>query len=140
MKDDAADIRAARTRQNQAIAAHDLAAIEQVWDSDVVVTAGMGVAFKGARLYRRAFEEEFAAFPDTKYERRPEDIEVSVVRPLAAERGSWTRQWTGQTGKGEMRGVYMAMWQKAAGGWRIRSELYVLLTRTGPGCPPPKAP
>jgi hypothetical protein len=73
------------------------------------------------------------------YERRTEDVEVSAVRPLAAERGSWTRRWTGQTGKGEMRGTYMAMWQ-VAGEWHIRSELYVLLTCAGPGCPPANAP
>jgi ketosteroid isomerase-like protein len=140
VENDAAAIRAARLRQNEAIAAHDLAAIEMTWESDVVVTAGMGVAFQGATQYRKAFEDEFAAFPDTKYERRPEAIDVSSVRPLAAERGSWTREWTSKSGKGEMRGSYMAMWQKTNGEWRIRSELYVLLSCSGQGCPAPKAP
>jgi len=138
--DDAADIREARLRQNQAIAAHDLSGIEQVWDSAIVVTAGMGVAFRGAAIYRKAFEEEFAAFPDTRYERRPDSIEVSTVRPLAAERGTWLRSWTAKSGKGEMRGTYMAMWRKAGGEWRIRSELFVLLACAGPACPQPEAP
>ena len=139
-EDDAAAIRAARTRQNEAIAAHDLAAIQRTWEPNIVVTAGMGFAFQGDSIYRSAFEEEFAAFPDTKYERKSESIDVSTVRPLAAERGSWTRDWTGKAGKGHMRGSYMAMWQKTAGEWRIRSELFVLLECSGPGCPTPKAP
>ena len=138
--DDVAQIREARLRQNQAIAAHDLAGIEQAWDSAIVVTAGMGVAFRGAAIYRKAFQEEFEAFPDTRYERRPDTIQVSAVRPLAAERGTWLRTWTAQSGKGEMRGTYMAMWEKTAGEWRIRSELFVLLTCTGPACPQPEAP
>jgi ketosteroid isomerase-like protein len=138
--DDAAQIREVRRRQNQAIASHDLAAIAQPWDSAIVVTAGMGVAFRGANLYRKAFEQEFEAFPDAGYERRPDTIEVSTVRPLAAERGTWVRDWTAQSGKGEMRGTYMAMWQKTAGVWRIRSELFVLLTCAGPACPTPEAP
>jgi ketosteroid isomerase-like protein len=138
--DDAAEIREARLRQNQAIAAHDLPGIEQAWDSTIVVTAGMGVAFRGAAIYRKAFEDEFAAFPNTRYERRPDTIEVSRVRPLAAERGIWVRNWTATSGKGEMRGTYMAMWRKTAGEWRIRSELFVLLTCTGPACPQPEAP
>ena len=138
--DDAAQIRAARLKQNAAIAAHDVAAIERTWEADIAVTAGMGIAFQGADLYRKAFEEEFTAFPDTRYERRPEVIEVSTVRPLAAERGTWTRSWTGKKGRGEMWGTYMAMWQKRDGTWRIRSELFVLLSCSGEGCPPPRSP
>jgi ketosteroid isomerase-like protein len=138
--DDSAAIRAERLRQNAAIAVHDLTAIESTWESDIVVTAGMGIAFQGAALYRKAFEEEFATFPDTHYERQPQSIKVSNVRPLAAEEGSWTRTWTGKKGKGRMQGTYMAMWQKTDGAWRIRSELFVLLDCTGEGCPTPKAP
>jgi ketosteroid isomerase-like protein len=138
--DDAAQIRAERLKQNAAIAAHDVRAIERTWEPDIAVTAGMGIAFQGADLYRKAFEDEFASFPDTKYERRPDVIQVSAVRPLAAERGTWSRRWTSKKGRGEMRGSYMAMWQKTNGTWRIRSELFVLLSCSGEGCPPPRAP
>ncbi|MFQ5529746.1 MAG: YybH family protein [Gemmatimonadota bacterium] len=133
------DIRDAREAQNAAIRARDLDAIARYWEADVQSTAGTGVFVSGRDEYRLAFEEAFADLDDIVYTRVPDTIELSTVdvegvQRLASESGTWTGSWTSRRGPTQLVGVYTAMWQKRSGRWRIRSELFVALSCSGPEC------
>jgi len=128
--DDAATIRAARADQNASIAARNLDRVASFWLEDVQVTAGLGFAFRGRDIYRRAF----ALDSSVTYRREPEAIVVSSRWPLAWENGTWTGRLAGAAGPPAISGRYSAQWIKVEGRWLIRSELFVALECTGSPC------
>ena len=128
--DDAAVVRAARTEQNAAIAERNLDRVASFWLKDVQVTAGLGFAFRGREVYRRAFSLDSSI----TYRREPETIVVSAHWPLAWENGTWTGRLAGASGPPAISGRYSAQWVKVEGRWLIRSELFVALECTGVAC------
>ncbi len=135
-----AEILTARAASNKAIAAHDLNAVTGFWTDDIVMTAGSGTGAIGTDTWREALGQQFERYPDIVYIRTPEHVELSVVGPLAAERGRWVGRWTTDDGPVESGGTYSAMWRKESGRWRIRSQLFVTLTCTGAGCANARTP
>src|SRR6267154_2633708 len=77
--DDAADIRAARAEQNQAIAARDFDRVASFWVDDVQVTAGLAFTLRGREAYRRAFASDSGVV----YQREPDKVEVNSRWPIA---------------------------------------------------------
>ena len=121
---DQAAIRAAREQSNKAIREHDMKTFAASLTSDFVMVRGSS-AFVGTRdAYVQLFRDD-AADPDAAvYQRMPDKIEVSTAAPLAAEHG----RWVGLVhGKAAYSGTYLAQWRREPDGWKIRSELYVLL-------------
>ena len=58
--------------------------------------------------------------------RIPDKVEISGAAPLASEQGHWTGiRKDGTTAYG---GAYLAMWRKTGDAWKLRSELFVVLT------------
>jgi ketosteroid isomerase-like protein len=124
-------IREARARSNQAIAAHDLAAIARVWMEDVHVVSSTSAQTAGRELNQQRMARQFTNRPDTIYVRRPTVIDVYSSWGVAAERGEWTGRWTEPDGALEIGGTYLAQWRKLDGQWLIQAELYVPTRCTG---------
>jgi ketosteroid isomerase-like protein len=124
-------IRAARVRSNQAIAAHDLAAIAAVWMDDVHVVSSTSAQTAGRAQNQQRMGAQFANRPDTIYIRRSTTIDVYPAWAVASERGEWTGRWTEPDGALEIGGAYLAQWRKVGGRWRIQAELFVPTRCTG---------
>jgi len=131
---DAALIREARTRSNDAIAAHDIDGILAELDSTFQITAGSGRFLQSRIAMGEAFSAQFAEFPDAIYVRSPESVEIADSRLLGFETGTWVGTWTTPAGPLRTGGRYSASWSKASGSWKIRSELFVTLFCEGTGC------
>ena len=121
-----ATIRALRQRSNRAIASHNIGEFADSLDSDFVMVRGSGVFVGSKKEYVALFEHDFADPHSVTYRRTPEKIEVSSAAPLAAEHGRWAGiNPDGTTGYG---GTYLARWRRTEKGWKIRSELFVVLS------------
>jgi ketosteroid isomerase-like protein len=124
-------IRAARTRSNQAIVAHDLAGIASVWMDDVHVVSSTSAQTAGRTQNLQRMAGQFGNRPDTIYIRRTTAIDVYPAWAVAAERGEWTGRWTEPDGALEIAGSYLAQWRKVDGRWLIQAELFVPTRCTG---------
>jgi ketosteroid isomerase-like protein len=124
--DAAADIRAARARSNQGLASRSIQAFSETLADDVVMIRGSGVVVPTRQGYIDLIADDFKNPDAFRYVRTPDAIEISAAAPLAAERGHWSG--TGPNGAPAFGGTYLAMWRRTADGWKIRSELFVVLT------------
>jgi ketosteroid isomerase-like protein len=127
-RDDLAAIRALRSANNRAIAAHDLAAFLPMFADDAVFTWSNGSSAVGKAALRGFFASDFADPNFTSYVRTPCSISVSDGGARAIERGSWTALKRGTRYGGD----YAAHWMRMPEGWRVRGELYVKLYGSGP--------
>ena len=128
--DDVSQIRAARTRSNQALAQHDTQAFAETLAPDFVIVRGNGLFVPSRQAWLENVAVEFKNPDAVRYERISETIQISNLAPIAAEHGHWTA--TLPNGKLAYTGTYLAMWKHSTAGWQIRSELFVLLTCEDP--------
>ena len=131
---DEEQIRMARARYNDAIADHNVPGIVSFHDDEYQVTTSLGQLEQG-RDDTAAWEQLIASRANLLYVRTPEIIEVSKDYPLAAETGTWLGTWSAADGPVRTGGRYAAMWRKADGKWKVRSELFVALFCEGSRCP-----
>jgi ketosteroid isomerase-like protein len=124
--DAAAEIRAARQRSNQAIAKRDINAFAESIGADFVMIRGNGSFTPSRQAYIERFGADFKDPGTVRYERIPDKIDISAAAPLAAEHGHWIA--TRPNGQKAYGGTYLAMWRRTDAGWKIRSELFVVLT------------
>jgi ketosteroid isomerase-like protein len=136
---DRAAIRAARTAQNQAIAADDLDRVAAFWTEDVTVRRALGQALNGRAAARQALEPP-ATGSRIIYQRLTKDVEISAHWPLAFETGTWEGHLNTITGPTVIGGRFSAQWAKRDGRWLIRSEVFAALTCSGVGCESVAAP
>lgn len=119
------DIRSIRAKSNRAIAACDIAGVSASLAEDFVVVIGDGT-FLSRDEYIAAFAHGFEQPLVLSYERTADSVRVSDSLLLASEQGRWVARlpdgWTLFTG------TYMAMWRRTEVAWKLRSELFVLLT------------
>ena len=127
-------VRAARTAQNEAIAAGDLERAASVWTEDVTVRRALGQPLSGREAARKALEPPSAPATRLVYQRLTKDVEVSPKWPLAFETGTWEGHRGTISGPIVIGGRYSAQWVNRAGQWLIRSEVFVALTCSGVGC------
>jgi ketosteroid isomerase-like protein len=120
-----AEIRAARQASNAAIQHRDIAAFASSLADDFVMIRGNGGLVPSRQAYIEVFGEDFANPKAIRYQRVADKIEISKAAPLAAEHGHWVG--TLPDGTQAYGGTYMAMWRRAEAGWKIRSELFVVL-------------
>ena len=119
------DIRAARQASNEALKRHDIEAFGASLDPELVVVTGGGTFVPSRQAYMDRLAKDFTNPNAFRFERTAETVEVGETGTLAAERGHWVGfQHDGSRGLG---GTYLAMWRKTDAGWKIRSELFVLL-------------
>lgn len=130
---DAAEIRAARRAQNDAMATGDVERAATFWTSDVTIRRALGTGVSGMEAYKAIVQR--APIPDTAlvYQRTPTDVDVSARWPLAFETGTWSAR-VGGKGAEMIGGRYSAQWVKRDGRWLIRSEVFVALTCARAGC------
>jgi ketosteroid isomerase-like protein len=122
---DVAAIRTAREASNQALKHRDIRAFAASLDEDFVMIRGNGVLVPTRQAYIDTFQQDFSSPQSVSYRRAPDKINLSSAAPLAAEHGHWQgRRPNGTVAYG---GTYLAMWRKDSGGWKIRSELFVVL-------------
>ena len=124
-------IRAARTRSNAAIAAHDLEAISRVWMDDVHIVTSTSVKGSGREENRQRMARQFASRPDTVYVRQTSEVDVYAPWAVASERGEWTGTWTEPDGKVTIGGTYLAQWRKHGADWLIQAEVFVPVRCSG---------
>jgi ketosteroid isomerase-like protein len=132
--EDADSIRSLRAESNQAIAAHDVAALIQFFDDEYVIASSSGDILPGREENAESWTGHFAEFPDVVYVRTPADVVISDAYPAAMESGTWVGSMTTAHGRLEKGGQYSAGWRKAGGVWKIRSELFVALWCRGADC------
>ena len=128
----AAGVRAMRARSNAAIAAHDIESFSATLLPEVVVTSGHGGVRVGLDSVRASIARAFADSTFVDYVRTTDRVDLSAVRPIAAEHGRWIGHWRTADGAEEISGTYLAMWRLTDAGWRVRSELFVSLACRGP--------
>jgi ketosteroid isomerase-like protein len=128
-----AEIRATRQASNEAIRRHDIKSFATSLDTDFSMIRGNGVLAATRQAYIDLFVHDFADPQAIRYERVPDQVEISSAAPLAAEHGHWIG--THADGSRAYGGTYLAMWRKTEAGWKIRSELFVVLVcHDGPAC------
>lgn len=126
-------IRAARDELNDAVADRNTAVFSRYWLDDVQITAGSGEALGNSRA--RHVKRFVATFADPSFDggiRRTTRVEVSADNSLAAEHGEWEWRYRipatpGTTALQTSHGIYLVMWRKKSGAWRIQSETYVMM-------------
>jgi ketosteroid isomerase-like protein len=123
---DEAKIREIRAASNRAIAARDVAGVSASLADDFVVVIGDGTLLSREE-YIAAFAQGFEQPLPLSYERVADEIRLSEALPLAAEHGHWIGRLP--DGRTLFTGTYSAMWRGGEEGWKLRSELFVLLTQ-----------
>jgi ketosteroid isomerase-like protein len=114
---DEAAIRAIRVASNHAIQQGNVEAFAASLTADFVMVRGSST-FASRDGYIEAFARDFKDPGAIRYERVTDKVELSQAAPLAAEHG----------GSEAYGGTYLAMWRRTDTGWKIRSELFVVLT------------
>lgn len=132
--DDVEKIRSIRMQSNDAIARHDVDALQRFLNVDFVITISSGAIERSREEHATSFAAHFEQYPDVVYVRTPSQITLSKAYPLAIEHGTWVGSRTGENGKLENGGQYTAAWRKTDGTWRIYSELFVGLYCKGADC------
>ena len=124
-------IRAVREKSNAAIAAHDVATMGETWVEDFNVSASNGEVFASGQAMAEAFITSFEDPEFVTYRRTPSTISISEGGGFGAESGEWVGTWNKPDGEMNVRGVYLAQWQRQGREWRLRSELFVALSCSG---------
>ncbi len=118
-------IRRARDASNEAIRNHDAEAVASLFTEDYSLVASTNLQITGKDANRESFAEHFEERPDVVYVRTPR--ELGFYRPwgMAYEIGTWEGGWSeGERGV-EIRGTYLAKWQKVGDRWLIQAEVFV---------------
>lgn len=132
--DDADAIADIRKKSNEAIARHDVEAVQSFLDDDYVITISTGAIERSREEHGESFAAHFAQFPDVVYVRTPAEITISETYPLAIEHGTWVGSRTTGNGRLENGGKYSAAWRKSGDAWKIHSEIFVALYCRGADC------
>jgi len=120
-------IRARRARSNEAIAAHDAAALRRFFDPKITLITGAGLVLLGVDAAMTAFEGQFKDPDFVTYLRSTETVTLDHERKRAAEHGHWVGTWKSAEGGTRLSGTYLATWKKPGGAWILESELYIRL-------------
>jgi ketosteroid isomerase-like protein len=120
-------VRAARARQNRAIAEARIDEIASFWTDDVTICRGLGAQTAGKAAYRKLFEDDASTPERLVFVREPSSIDVSPRWPLAFETGNWSGRRGGVDGPVVISGRYSAHWVKRGEHWLIRAEVFVAL-------------
>jgi len=128
---DEAAIRTLRAQSNRAIQERNLTAFGQTMLPEIEVTRGSGSHVSGRDSVLASVAPQFNDPNFLGYVRHTDSLQISSSAPLAAEHGHWTGRFKRADGIQSLTGVYLAMWRKTNAGWRIRSELFVVLNCTG---------
>jgi len=119
------EIRAARRASNDALKRHDIEAFGASLDPELVVVTGGGTFVPSRQAYMDRLAKDFTNPDGFRFERTADTVDLGETGVLAAEHGHWVG--FNRNGSRGIGGTYLAMWRKTDKGWKIRSELFVLL-------------
>ena len=122
---DKEQISAIRIASNSALRSYDNEEVLSYLTDDVLTTTGNGVLLCG----KKELQEYILAGQKNKmyWIRDAKDITVNTVRGLAWESGTWNGYDPEISDKSIIGGNYSAMWTKASGIWKIKSQLFVTI-------------
>ena len=128
-----AAVRMQRAESNAAIEAHDAVRLRRVFDDGYHGIQGTsGDLDSGGEATARSYaDEEFKDSTFVTYRRTPTSIVSAQSGKRVAEAGRWEGIWRKSDGTMRKTGVYLAMWIRSGGTWRLKSEAFVTLTCTG---------
>jgi ketosteroid isomerase-like protein len=120
-----ARIRSLRAASNQALKAYDYPKVLSFLTDDVLTTTGAGTLLCGKKDLQAYIEQA----PDSKmyWVRTPSVVSVNAAAGLAWETGTWKGYDPAAGEKPVVGGNYSAMWTRASGDWKIKSQLFVSL-------------
>lgn len=122
---DKEDILTIRTASNLALKSYLYEEVLSYLTDDVVTTTGNGVLLCG----KKALEKYILDGGKSKmyWVRETKEIIVNEKRGLAWESGIWNGYNPEKGDNSIVNGKYSAMWTKASGIWKIKSQLFVTL-------------
>lgn len=125
------ELRNVRDQSNQAIAAHDTAAMARTLTADYHVLTSRN-AESGKMKMLVSLGADMEAKPDLVYKRNPEVVRIFPAWNMASEYGQWTGSWTEPGGSEVLvKGTYYAKWHLIDGHWLIRAEIFTPLSCKG---------
>ena len=127
----AAAVRTARARSNAAIAVHDTATLVALASNSYHSVSSRNVHTNGRAGVGAQYGAQFAALPDVRYVRTPQEVRVYVPWEMADERGTWVGTWTEPDGRVTIRGRYSAKWRRIDGAWLLEAEVFTPLSCRG---------
>ncbi len=116
---------ALRNASNQALKSHDLTKILSYLTDDVLITTGNGTLLTNKNALKHYILDAGAS--KMFWIRTPNEIVVNEKRGLAWENGTWKGYDPDKDKDAIVGGNYSAMWTKASGAWKIKSQLFVTL-------------
>ena len=118
-------ILALRDASNQALKALDHTKVLSYLTDDVLTTTGNGTVLSS----KKALKNYILKAGDSKmyWVRTAQEIKVNDKRGLAWENGIWNGYDPEKSDDAIVGGNYSAMWTKASGTWKIKSQLFVTL-------------
>lgn len=121
-----------RLRFNQALADRELDVIESVLAETATLVPGDDAdLIQGRAAQMDAWKSIFSQMDEVGYVRSPQRIEIADDGHLAAESGRWQGGWTSEGLHIAYTGRYFAKWRLEGLDWKIESETFVTLKRTG---------
>ena len=122
---DKEQILALRDASNQALKALDHTKVLSYLTDDVLTTTGNGTVLSS----KKALKNYILKAGDSKmyWVRTAQEIKVNDKRGLAWENGIWNGYDPEKSDDAIVGGNYSAMWTKASGTWKIKSQLFVTL-------------
>jgi uncharacterized protein (TIGR02246 family) len=120
-----ARISALREASNLALKAYDNEKVLSFLTDDVLTTTGNGTLLAGKEALRAYIAEAGAS--KMYWVRSPKEITVNAQNGLAWETGIWNGYDPEKGPDAVVGGNYSAMWTKASGSWKIKSQLFVAL-------------
>lgn len=118
-------ILAIRNLSNTALKAYDNDKVLSYLTDDALTTTGNGTLLCGKKELEKYIQE---GRPSKMYWiRNSEEIIVNQKRGLAWETGTWNGYDPDNGADAIVNGRYSAMWTKASGVWKIKSQLFVTL-------------
>lgn len=122
---DTEQILAIRNASNQALKAYDNEKVLSYLTADALTTTGNGTLLSNKNALKEYILE---GGKSTMYwVRTATEIVVNEKRGLAWENGTWKGYDPKQGDDAFVGGNYSAMWTKASGEWKIKSQLFVTL-------------
>ncbi len=118
-------IKAIRQQSNEAYQRYDLDAIAACWHDDIVILPASGTLLQGIEMIKNYLSNAYLKTPDIYFFRKTKKLKLSDEGTLAWETGTWRSYRPKTPDASTFRGEYVAIWEKRAGKWKMRSQVFM---------------
>jgi uncharacterized protein (TIGR02246 family) len=102
---------------------NNVAGIVELFADDAVLFRPNGEPVKGHDAIRKHFTVSNEQNPEEEVDWKTDRVEIASSGDLAVEYGKFDVKKTGPDGKGTDEGVYMTVFRKEAGKWKITADM-----------------